>query len=206
MAITQGYCTLAQVKAALRITDSTDDTLLEGSVESASRLIDGYAMRSFYNAGTATRVFATNDALYVQTDDMAGTAVTIETSTLGDGVWDVTWTATDYQLEPLNGTLDGIAWAYDRARAVGDYVFPTNSVLLGEGQALVRVTAVWGWPAIPKAIETATIIQATRIFKRFDSPLGVAGFGDFGAVRVSRFLDPDVEQLVQPYRKMRNVK
>jgi hypothetical protein len=206
MAITNGYCTLAQVKAALRITDSTDDTLLEGSVESASRLIDGYAMRSFYNAGTAVRVFSTNDSLYVQTDDMAGTAVTIETSTLGDGVWDVTFSVTDYQLEPLNGTLDGITWAYDRVRAVGDYVFPTTSVLQGEGQALVRVTAVWGWPAIPKAIETATIIQATRIFKRFDSPLGVAGFGDFGAVRVSRFLDPDVEQLVQPYRKMRNVK
>jgi hypothetical protein len=206
MAITNGYCTLTQVKAALRITDSTDDTLLEGSVESASRLIDGYAMRSFYNAGTAARVFSTNDSLYVQTDDMAGTALTIETSTLGDGVWDVTFAATDYQLEPLNGTLDGITWAYDRVRAVGDYVFPTTSVLQGEGQALVRVTAVWGWPAIPKAIETATIIQATRIFKRFDSPLGVAGFGDFGAVRVSRFLDPDVEQLVQPYRKMRNVK
>jgi hypothetical protein len=206
MAITNGYCTLAQVKAALRITDSTDDTLLEGSVESASRLIDGYAMRSFYNAGTAVRVFSTNDSLYVQTDDMAGTAVTIETSTLGDGVWDVTFAATDYQLEPLNGTLDGITWAYDRVRAVGDYVFPTTSVLQGEGQALVRVTAVWGWPAIPKAIETATIIQATRIFKRFDSPLGVAGFGDFGAVRVSRFLDPDVEQLVQPYRKMRNAR
>ena len=33
----------------------------------------------------------------------------------------------------------------------------------------------------------------------------VAGFGDFGVVRVSRFLDPDVEQLVMPYRKMRNV-
>ena len=206
MAITNGYCTLAQVKAALRITDSTDDTLLEGSVESASRLIDGYAMRSFYNAGTAARVFSTNDSLYVQTDDMAGTAVTIETSTLGDGVWDVTFAATDYQLEPLNGTLDGITWAYDRVRAVGDYVFPTTSVLQGEGQALVRVTAVWGWPAIPKAIETATIIQATRIFKRFDSPLGVAGFGDFGAVRVSRFLDPDVEQLVMPYRKMRNIR
>jgi hypothetical protein len=204
--IANGYCTLTQVKAALRITDSTDDTLLEGSVESASRLIDGYAMRSFYNAGTAARVFSTNDSLYVQTDDMAGTAVTIETSTLGDGVWDVTFAATDYQLEPLNGTLDGITWAYDRVRAVGDYVFPTTSVLQGEGQALVRITATWGWPAIPKAIETATIIQATRIFKRFDSPLGVAGFGDFGAVRVSRFLDPDVEQLVQPYRKMRNAR
>jgi hypothetical protein len=59
---------------------------------------------------------------------------------------------------------------------------------------------------VPKAIETATMIQASRIFKRFDSPLGVAGFGDFGAVRVSRFLEPDVEQLVMPYRKMRNIR
>jgi hypothetical protein len=38
-----------------------------------------------------------------------------------------------------------------------------------------------------------------RIFKRLDSPLGVAGFGDFGAMRVSKGLDPDVAQLVAPY-------
>lgn len=206
MAITNGYCTLAQVKAALRITDSTDDTLIETSVESASRLIDGYAMRSFYNGGTAARVFTATDALYAQIDDLAGTAITLQTSSLADGVFDVTWQATDYQLEPLNGTLDGIGWAYDRIRAVGDYTFPTTNALLSDEQALVRVTGVWGWPAVPKAIETAAMIQASRIFKRFDSPLGVAGFGDFGAVRVSRFLDPDVEQLVMPYRKMRNVR
>ena len=48
MAIVNGYCTLAQVKAALRITDTTDDTLIENSVEAASRLIDGHAMRNFY--------------------------------------------------------------------------------------------------------------------------------------------------------------
>ena len=70
----------------------------------------------------------------------------------------------------------------------------------------MRVTGVFGWPSVPKAIEVATIIQSTRIFKRYDSPLGVAGFGDFGAVRVSRFLDPDVEQLVMPYKKMRNIR
>jgi hypothetical protein len=206
MAIVNGYCTLSQVKAALRITDTTDDALIENSVEAASRLIDGHAMRNFYSVGTATRLFAATDSLYVQIDDLAGTAVTIETSSLADGVFDITFAPTDYQLEPLNGTLDGIGWAFDRIRAVGDYTFPNLTPLLNDQQALVRVTGVWGWPAVPKAIETATMIQASRIFKRFDSPLGVAGFGDFGAVRVSRFLDPDVEQLVMPYRKMRNIR
>ncbi len=45
MAITNGYATLAQVKAALRITDSVDDPLLEMAIESGSRAIDGYANR-----------------------------------------------------------------------------------------------------------------------------------------------------------------
>ena len=40
MAITNGYATLAQVKAALRITDSLDDTLIEMAIESGSRAID----------------------------------------------------------------------------------------------------------------------------------------------------------------------
>jgi hypothetical protein len=70
-------------------------------------------------------------------------------------------------------------------------------------QALVQVTAVFGWPAIPEPVTQATIIQASRIFKRYDSPLGVAGFGDLGAIRVSRYLDPDMAQLVEPYRRMR---
>jgi len=48
VAITNGYCTLAEVKAALRLTDSTDDTLLEKSIEGASRRIDGYCGRFFY--------------------------------------------------------------------------------------------------------------------------------------------------------------
>lgn len=202
MAVTNGYCTLAQVKAALRITDSTDDTLIEGSIESASRLIDGHTARNFFSAGTATRLFSAPDVLYCPVDDMAGTAITIQTSTQANGTFDVTFAASDYQLEPLNGILDGIAWPYDRIRAVGDYAFPMVSANFGE-QALVKVTAVWGWPAVPKAVETAAILQSSRLFKRFDAPLGVAGFGDMGAVRVSRFLDADVQMLVEPYRKMR---
>ena len=41
MAITNAYATLADLKGALRITDTVDDALLETSIESASRQIDG---------------------------------------------------------------------------------------------------------------------------------------------------------------------
>ncbi len=50
MAITNGYATLAQVKAALRITDSVDDPLLEMAIESGSRAIDDLKMAADVHA------------------------------------------------------------------------------------------------------------------------------------------------------------
>lgn len=197
MALTNAYTTLNAVKAALRISDNVDDTLLEYSINSASRLIDGYCNRAFYNQGTAARYFAASDELICQTDDMAGTAITLATDPQAQGAFDLTWATTDYQLEPLNGYSNAQRWPYTRIRAALNYLFPTTN-----GLALVKVTAVWGWPSVPAAVETACIIQSQRIFKRFDSPLGVVGFGDMGAIRVSRQLDPDVAELVSQYRKM----
>jgi hypothetical protein len=46
-------------------------------------------------------------------------------------------------------------------------------------------------------------MQASRLFARLDSPLGVAGFGDMGAMRVSFKMDPDVGMLLGPYRRLR---
>ena len=205
MPITNGYATRNQLKAALRIgtADTIDDDLIDNCVGAASRLIDGYCNRRFWQSGTAeARVFQAEDSFYCSIDDIAGTALTLKTSTQADGTFDLTWSRSDYQLEPLNGNLDGLTWSYDKIRAVGDYLFPTVNANYGE-QALVQVTAVFCWPAVPEPITQATIIQASRIFKRYDSPLGVAGFGDLGAIRVSRFLDPDMAQLVEPYRRMR---
>ena len=205
MTITNGYATRNQVKAALRIgtADTLDDDLIDNCVGAASRLIDGYCNRRFWQSGTAeARIFQAEDSFYCSIDDIAGTALTLKSSTQADGTFDLTWKVSDYQLEPLNGNLDGLTWSYDKIRAVGDYLFPTVNANYGE-QALVQVTAIFGWPSVPEPITQATIIQASRIFKRYDSPLGVAGFGDLGAIRVSRYLDPDMAQLVEPYRRMR---
>jgi hypothetical protein len=199
LAITNGYASLSETKAALRISDAIDDTLLEMAIESASRLIDGYASRNFYSSGTATRYYVADNEFVVQLDDLANGTVTVRSSEQGNGLFDVTWDTDDYQLEPLNAVLDGQAWPYTSIRAIGDYLWPIEG-----GEALVQITGTWGWPALPIAIKQACIIQASRIYKRLDSPLGVAGFGDLGAIRVSRNLDPDVEQLVMPYKRMRN--
>jgi hypothetical protein len=191
------YATLAQVKAALRITDSVDDTLIEMARESASDLIDGYTGRTFTTSGTVTRVFAPADDYVLQTDDIAGTAVAITSSTGADGVFDVTWKTTDYQLEPLNGVSNGQAVPFTRIRAIQDYLWPTAG-----GEATVRVTGVFGFPSVPIVVTQATVLQASRIFTRLQSPLGVAGFGEMGVVRVTRALDPDVAALVEPYRRI----
>ena len=203
---TNGYCTVNELKSALRISvgDTVDDALLDNCIGAASRLIDGYCNRQFWAYSSATvRVYQANTEYVCDIDDIYSTSgFILKTSTFADGNFDVTWATTDYQLEPLNGVLDGLTWSYNKLRAIGDYLFPTVNANYGE-QALVQVTALFGWTSIPEPIKQACIIQSSRIFKRYDSPLGVAGFGDIGAIRVSRFLDPDMAQLVEPYRRMR---
>ena len=206
MAIANGYASLSQIKSALRIPagDATDDALLEMAVESASRLIDAYCGRNFINAGTVTRYYNTENPYVVQIDD-ARSISQVQTSTGLDGVYDTTWTIGtaggqgDAQPEPINDYLGGVVWPYTRIRAIGDYSFPTGP------ENSIKVTAVFGWPNIPVTVTQACVLQSSRIFARLQSPLGVAGFGDMGIMRVSRGLDPDVVQLVEGYRRVNGV-
>jgi hypothetical protein len=204
VAISNGYATLNQLKGALRIptADATDDALLNMAIESASRLIDAYCGRNFILAGTATRYFNTTDPYVVQIDD-ARAITQVQTSSSEDGIYDITWDLTphtgDIQAEPINDYIGGIVWPYTRLRAIGDYVFPVDR------ENTVKVTASWGWPNVPITVAQATVIQSLRIYKRLESPLGVAGIGDLGVMRVSKGLDPDVAQLVEGYRRFTGI-
>ena len=200
MAITNGYCTLAELKDALGIADSVDDTELELAIETASRDIDSFTGRNFYNNGTATRVFAAVDNFTLLIDDLIS-VTSLKTSSNLDNQFDITWTASDYQLEPLNGRSGGISgWPFTRIRAVNTLLFPQYMA-----RALVQIEGVWGWTAVPKPIKTATLLQAARLFKRKDAPFGVAGFGDIGVVRITRALDPDVAQSINDYILQRGI-
>jgi hypothetical protein len=200
MAISDGYATLADVKAALRITDTVDDSLLEISIEAASREIDGFCERVFTQS-TATRIYRPTDAFTVDLDDLQ-TVTTLKTDADGDGVFDTTWGTADYQLNPLNGIAGGITTPYTTLKAVGSYLFPIYEPRnVNSQEASVQIVGVWGWPSIPTAVKQACIILSMRQFKRYDSPTGVMGFGDLGVMRVGR-VDPDVEKLLMPFRRM----
>ncbi|MGA1076569.1 MAG: phage head-tail connector protein, partial [Ilumatobacteraceae bacterium] len=54
MSITNGYCTLADLKTILRIADNVDDTMLEARITEASRVIDQHCDRRFYADTAAT--------------------------------------------------------------------------------------------------------------------------------------------------------
>jgi len=199
-AIVNGYTTLALVKASLSISDTTDDDRINDAITASSRMVDEYCHRQFWTTGTASaRIFAATEWEVCCVDDIAdtaGTAVTVKTSSAYNTTFDITWASTDFQLEPLNRVVAGLDFAYYKVRAVGNYRFPVSAT------AAVQVTAKWGWPVVPGAVASATKLQAARMFKRDDSPLGVAGFGDMGAVRVSRFIDSDVAMQLDSYRRL----
>jgi hypothetical protein len=204
LAIVNGYATLSEVKAAARITDDIDDSLLETAIESSSRDIDAYTERVFFNTGATavTRIYIPENIYLLETDDIIA-VTSIKSDTTGEGGFDQTWASTDYQLEPLNGLAGGIATPFTRVRAVGDYLWPIYEPRdINAGQASVQIVARFGFASIPSAIKQATILSSLRAYKRYESPTGVLGFSDMGVVRVGR-LDPDVERLIQPYRKIR---
>lgn len=187
---------MAQVKSALRITDAVDDGLLEMAVESASRAIDQYTNRVFYNAGTAVRYYAPIDSLNVTIDDLI-TLISLETMDDDEQIYDQLFAEGDYQLEPLNGYTDGLSVPFNHIRAIGDYTF-----LNLYGEATIKVTGVWGFAATPIQVTQATVIQASRIFMRLNSPLGIIS-GEYGSMRVGSRLDPDVAQLVDSFKIIR---
>ena len=198
MAITNGYCTLADVKAALRITDTIDDALLENSINSASRMIDQYCNRYFYStSANEVRYYQANDGFICWIDD-AQSISEIKTSSTDPLIFDTTWESGDYQVLPANRWANGAYYPITGITATDNYLFPVWADM-----ALVKVTGQFGWSSVPEPIKFACIIQASRLFKRLESPLGVAGVSDIGIMRVGANIDGDVAQLINPFRLLR---
>lgn len=198
--MTVNYATLSQVKAALRITDQVDDALLNTAIDSASRWVDGWCDRSFAPAGTAvtSRDYtpaSTFGVIYID-DCVEVTEVRIDDDL--DRTFSKVLLPVDYLLEPVNEQRYGLVLPFTRLRPYEDGYWPVF-----RERPTVRVSGRFGWPEVPAAVREATILQASRLFTRLDAPLGIAGFGDLGGMRVSRFVDPDVEMLLAPYRRVR---
>lgn len=203
MAITNGYATLNEIKNFLSITDSVDDTLLENMVEAASRSIDRIANRRFYQDSTASaRQYRVNSPVVLYTDDISGTTgLIVKTDDDGDGTFETTLTLnTDYIMDPL--TANALGRPFTQVTIVSNTeTFPIFPGLFQNGlRPGVQVTAKWGWPSVPDDINQACLILTADLYKRKDSPGGILGLGDLGAIRMSP-LGRDVTAMVRAYRK-----
>ena len=195
MPITNGYCTLNEVKSALRLSDSIDDTLLENAIESASRRIDGYCGRFFYKTTpTAVPLFA-HDPYRLMTSDISGTTnLILKIDSSGSGTFDQTLTLnTDYIVEPTDYIVQ--RRPIRTLTMIGGYTYPMFYI---PSQCGVQVTAAWGWDYIPDDVREACVLLAIRQFARLNAALGVMAFADM-AITV-RAVDPDVRDLLQPYK------
>lgn len=198
MTITNGYCDSEELRDWLNLSDTDETFAVESAIESASRDIDRYCGRRFYTDTAATaRVFHPTTYYLAHVHDFHTTSgLVIKTDTGNDGTYATTWTTTDYQLEPLNALNDaGETVPYDTIRAVDALTFPT-----GHARPAVQVTAQWGWASTPTPVKTACLMQAAKLFRRRNTPEGIASSPEFGAIRVSVRMDPDAEKLLAPYR------
>lgn len=189
------YTSLYTVRLALGVNNDTSrDDLIAAAISASSRHIDNACGRRFYADRAATartyrlrgRVYATDDGESLMVDDIS--SATSLAVAIGSG--SSYTTITDYETAPDNALV--------RGQPITE-LLRTASRWSGYGPtARVRVTAKWGWPAVPDAIAEAAKLAAVRLFRRKDSPEGVTGFAEFGAVRVTK-TDPDVEALIRPY-------
>lgn len=190
------YATLEDLKIRLQLTDTSHDAELRDKLTTASRDVDEACRRRFYlDAALTTRVYnptsrqyPTNGGVRLLIDDIGDpTGMIVATGSASTGF--STIASTGYEVGPDNAIARGwpISWLF---RA---WVPWSLSPL-----QRVQVTALWGWPAVPSQIREACLLRAAWLFKRRESPTGVAGAGDFGIMRVGRS-DPDFDSLIAPF-------
>jgi hypothetical protein len=188
------YVTLAELKTQLGIEadDTSRDALLNRARTSASRSIDKTTGRRFWlDAAPVARTFnprgrivREDDGDLFLVDDIGdATGMVVET---GSGA---SWSAvTGYETSPDNALADG--------KPIMGLLRPLAT--WGIATSRLRVTARFGWPAVPDDVAEAALIQASRLYKRKDSPEGIIGSAEWGVRNLSR-RDPDVWALIEPF-------
>ncbi len=196
------YATVEALKSRLGVEDTVDDYELHAACYAASRAIEQHCQRVFWRTASGTaRTFIPTDAYCLPLPSFCDLVSVSEVASdaAGDGTFETVWSASDYQLLPFNPTAGPETRPYDEIRAVGSQSFPVSTTRQAR-EDLVRVTGVWGWPAVPWSIKQAALILAQETFKAKDTFGGVAGFGDFGVIVLRD--NPMLSTYVDPYRRM----
>lgn len=198
MPVVNGYCTLAELRTWMGDSGSIlPTTVLEDAINATSRMIDQHCDRRFWkDASPTTRKYKVTEWDIAWVDDIAdASSVIVRTDDLDDGSFSFQWAASDFELSPYDSDVDSTTpYAFYRIHAIGSRSFPVNDY-----KRTLQVTALFGWSAVPEQIKQACLMKANMIALRKDSPYGIAGFSEFGVVRINRTEDPEITRLISPF-------
>jgi hypothetical protein len=215
MAITiyGGYCSLAELKdwlvPSLGASDTSGDDRMSIAINAASRAIDRHCGRQFWQTSTSggdTRYATASDASVLMERDLGIDILSLSslsTDEDGDRTYERSWTTGDYDLLPHNAASEYKPYTQIGVTPDGSYAFPVG---VEKGVKLVGVfgyCTTGGQDQWAGEVRAACLIQASRFYERAVTPMGVAGGGAFGEMRLSDRLDPDVELMLS--RLMRDL-
>lgn len=197
MAWNPQYTTIQELQSWVRDATTASDAELLLAIEAASRSIDRACNRQFGKVSAPQQRFYTAEyhqqlcRWVVDIDDlMTQTGLLIHADLNGDETYG--YVIDNFTLKPSNGAVNNRPWT----RFV---VNPASANRPNNKDGAVRVTATFGWTAVPDTIIMATLLQASRLFARREAPFGIAGNPDVGELRLLEKVDPDVMVSLRPY-------
>lgn len=205
MAITNGYCTLQEVKDELRVEsfDSVDDTVLERIIEDVSRRIDGHCARQFFVSGSAARYYSVPEdgarELWLD-DDLYG----LTSITNGDGA---AVASGQYYLWPRNAAAKAVIILAEAGSTAWE---PDAS---GNTEAVITVSGSWGYVdragtdaravRIVGATRRAAVLWAVDEYKnRFGAASQVTTVTAARALLSQDGVPAAVANILEPYRRL----
>ena len=182
------YLTVEEFTAYVGSEIPANAQFLQWALDAAEQAINDHCARSFNPpvAGATTRVYVPGrDVVIIQ--DLADSVGLV----IADN--DVNVPLADVQLEPVV-SWSGEVRPYHRIRRLGGRGWTHDFE-----RATVAVTSDrWGWAAVPAQVKEATAILAKDLAHVQQNRFGVAGFGEFGVVRVRD--NPHVTKLLSGLR------
>lgn len=166
------YATNAELLARYPGLSTQDTNETAAELDAASAWVDGHCNRTFSPEAEATvRYFSASDyyVLDLGPFEISTTDGVIIATDDGSGTYATTVSAGGYQLEPVNAAFaspDPRPFTTIR-RLSSNWPMAT---LDSERQERVKVTAKYGWPAVPEAIKRATLALVNA---SFENPSGV---------------------------------
>ena len=185
------YCTVAEVKLELGITDSVDNDRIDRIVHAVSRQIDDFAGADIQPL-SQTRYYRASSPWTVNTDPFTAlTSVAFDSA----GDWSTYSSITTAYASPFNASGKGKAYTEVILSPLSSNLFPMH-------ERGVQVVATFGYGATaPLVVKEACIMQSSLVYRhQVSGGAPITGGAEFSGPIIQAGLHPMVRRMLEPYR------